>query len=427
MITRRTKIQLVIFAIITLVGVSYVGAHYARLDRIFFDDTYTVVAHYEDSGGIFAGAEVDWRGVAIGRVEKLEVSASGVDVHLSIEKKFDKIPADTLAVVTNRSAVGEQYVDLEPKVDNEPFLTEGTEIPVEDTRTPIQVRTFLTDISNTVESVNKDSLISVTSEFGKAFDGTGEAMAKIIDTSNSFIEMANANFDVTTALIKDSNVVLRTQAESATAIRGFAKNLALFSGSLAGSDADLRKVIESGSATANQLRTFLEDNKVDLAALINNLVVGGQVVVKHLDGVEQILVVYPYVVRGGFTVVAKDPVTGLYDAHFGMITVSDPPVCKRGYESTDRHPPQATEDRPMVMDAHCADPSTNRRGAQHAPRVGAAYRPPVVAMYDPETNKLTWTDTVPSHLVSHDSLAPAGFGSDTWKWLFLQPLAQTEE
>src|SRR4249919_2428859 len=153
MISRRTKIQLVIFAFITLFGVSYVGAHYARLDRVFFDDTYTVVAHFDDSGGIFAGAEVDWRGVAVGRVGKLVVTPSGVDVHLDVEKKFSQIPADTLAVVNNRSAVGEQYVDLEPKVDNEPFLGEGAEIPESDTRTPIQTRKFLTDISDTVSSV----------------------------------------------------------------------------------------------------------------------------------------------------------------------------------------------------------------------------------------------------------------------------------
>jgi phospholipid/cholesterol/gamma-HCH transport system substrate-binding protein len=427
MISRRTKIQLVIFVVITLVGVSYVGAHYARLDRIFFDDTYTVVAHYEESGGIFAGAEVDWRGVAVGRVEKLEVSPTGVDVHLSIEKKFDKIPADTLALVNNRSAVGEQYVDLEPKVDAGPFLTEGTEIPVEDTRTPIQTQKFLTDISDTVESVNKRSLITVTHEFGEAFDGTGESLARIIDSSNSFIEMANDNFDVTTALIKDSNTVLQTQADSASAIRSFAKNLALFSGSLAGSDKDLRAVIESGSATANQLRSFLEDNKVELASLVNNLVTTGEVVVKHIDGVEQILVLYPYVVRGGFTVVSKDPVTGLYDAHFGMVMTSDPPVCHRGYEGTDQHPPQDGTSYPMAMNAHCSDPTTNFRGAQHSPRVGAAYRSPVVATYDPDTGKLRWTEDVPSRLVSHDTLAPAAFGADSWKWLFLQPLVQTEE
>jgi len=427
MITRRTKIQLVIFAIITLFGVSYVGAHYARLDRIFFDDTYTVVAHYENSGGIFAGAEVDWRGVAIGRVSKLVVTQDGVDVHLSIEKKFNKIPASTLALVNNRSAVGEQYVDLEPKVDSEPFLTEGAEIPLADTRTPILTQKFLGDISDTVESVNKDSLISVTKEFGEAFGGTGEALGQIIDTSNSFIETANANFDVTTALIKDGNTVLQTQADTATAIRSFAKNLALFSGNLAGSDKDLRAVIESGSATANQLRTFLEDNKVELASLVNNLVTTGQVVVKHIDGVRQILVVYPYVVRGGFTVVGKDPITGLYDAHFGLIMTSDPPLCHRGYEGTDTRPPQDGSNRPMAVGAHCADPTTNFRGAQHAPRVGAAYRSPVVATFDPDTGKLRWTDSVPASLSGHDTLAPAGFGEDSWKWLFLQPLVSTEE
>ena len=36
MITRRTKIQLLVFVLITLVGVSYVGARYARLDRSCF-------------------------------------------------------------------------------------------------------------------------------------------------------------------------------------------------------------------------------------------------------------------------------------------------------------------------------------------------------------------------------------------------------
>ena len=51
MITRRTRIQLMVFVLITLVGVTHVGARYARLDRLVFDDAYTVVAHFPDSGG----------------------------------------------------------------------------------------------------------------------------------------------------------------------------------------------------------------------------------------------------------------------------------------------------------------------------------------------------------------------------------------
>ena len=124
---------------------------------------------------------------------------------------------------------------------------------------------------------------------------------------------------MTTALIRDSNTVLQSQVDKASAIRTFARDLSLFSGSLAGSDRALREVIDQGSATATQLRTFLEQNEVDLGALINNVVTTGEVVVDHLPGIEQILVIYPYVVEGGFTVVSKSPDTGLYDAHFGLI------------------------------------------------------------------------------------------------------------
>ena len=42
MITSRTKKQLIAFVILTLVGVTFVGARYARLDRLFYDSSYTV-------------------------------------------------------------------------------------------------------------------------------------------------------------------------------------------------------------------------------------------------------------------------------------------------------------------------------------------------------------------------------------------------
>ena len=59
MITRRTKMQLMVFLLITLVGVSFVGARYARLGSLFVKDHYAVVAHFSQSGGIYEDAEVD--------------------------------------------------------------------------------------------------------------------------------------------------------------------------------------------------------------------------------------------------------------------------------------------------------------------------------------------------------------------------------
>jgi phospholipid/cholesterol/gamma-HCH transport system substrate-binding protein len=426
MITRRTKIQLMIFVLITLVGVSYVGARYARLDRLVVDDSYTVVAHFAESGGIFTGGEVTYRGVRVGEVSSMELTEDGVDVHLQIVNDYDTIPADTIALVGNRSAVGEQYVELQPQADSEPYLSDDSEIATENTRTPIRVDTFLTNLSNTVESVDKQALRTTVTEMGKAFEGTGQDLGRIIDSGNSFIEDANANFDVTTALIRDSNVVLRGQLAKASAIRTFARNLQLFSGSLAAADPDLRRVIDNGSVAATELRTFIEENDVELGELVSRLVTTGEVVVKHLDGVEQVLVLYPYVVEGGFTVVSKSD--GFYNAHFGMILQQNPHVCNEGYESTNRRSPHDGRDIPMNMKAHCAEPAaqSNARGAQHAPqRAGSAYRAPVVASYDTATEKLNWLDRPGETFEGPASWSPpAGYGGESWQWLLIRPLAR---
>jgi len=435
-ITRRTKIQLMIFVVITLLGVTFVGARYAQLDKAFYDDNYTVTVHLADSGGIFAGSEVTYRGVSVGKVHKLVLTDAGVNAVLDVDNGYDEIPADALAVVGNRSAVGEQYIELQPQRDDGPYLHNGSVIDVKDTQLPIATDTLLTNLSNTVESVNKEDLKTTIDELGAAFGGTGEDLQRIIDTGNSFIDTANDNFDVTTALIRDSNTVLHGQIDSESAIRNFSSQLQAFSSVLAGADPDLRNLIDTGGVAANQLRTFLEQNQVELGDLINNLVTTGDVIVKHLDGIKQVLVVYPYVVEGGFTVVSKSPDTGLYDAHFGMILTTQK-VCHKGYGTTDTRVPQDGSNRPMNENARCDEPASesNARGSQNAPqRAPASYAEaadsPVVASYDPDTGKLTWGDptaTDAAALSPTGSVAPLSLGEESWKWLFLQPLTSGQE
>ena len=433
MITRRTRVQLLVFVIITVVGVAFIGGRYAKLDRLFVDTTYEVVAHFEDAGGgIFTAAGVTYRGVTVGQVSGMQAADEGVLVTLSLDKDGPQIPADTRALVANKSAVGEQYVDLLPETAEGPFLEDGSEIPLDMTDIPISTTTLLTDVSNTVQSVDNNDLRTAITEFGDAFDGTGPDLARIIDTGNSFIREADRRFDITTALIRDANQVLGTQLDSASAIRSFSRDLALFSDTLAASDGNLRRVIESGSATSRQLRTFLARNDVDLGELINNLVTTGEITVKRLPGVEQLLILYPYVLAGGYTVVSKSANTdGLYDAHFGLILTTEPSVCLEGYDTRVREP-QDVRDLPMNEDARCAEPASqsNARGAQNAPRAGNQTqarsdlnRAPVVATYDGATGEVQFTDRAPGAEVYYRGGASAAFGKDAWKWLLLGPLS----
>jgi phospholipid/cholesterol/gamma-HCH transport system substrate-binding protein len=57
------------------------------------------------------------------------------------------------------------------------------------------------------------------------------------------------------------------------------------------------------------------------------------------------------------------------------VLTNNPEVCHKGYEPTDRRPPQNTGWRDMVTSVRCAEPPTqsNARGAQNLPRPAAYY------------------------------------------------------
>ena len=282
-----------------------------------------MVAHFPTSGGIFAGGEVTYRGVRIGQVEQARADRRRRRrPPRRSTTTTTRSPTDTLALVGNRSAVGEQYVELQPQVDDEsPYLEDDSEIADENTRTPIATEKLLDrHLQHRVESVDQEALQTTVDELGQAFAGTGEDLQRIIDTGNSFIETANDNFDVTTALIRDSNTVLQTQVDSASAIRDFAS--AAQRCSAAPSPAPTATCARSSTparSTANRAAHLPRGERGRPRR-------ADQQPGHHRRGRRQAPRrhradpgIYPYVVEGGFTVVSKSPDTGLYDAHFGLI------------------------------------------------------------------------------------------------------------
>src|SRR4051812_34330182 len=140
MITRRVRIQLLVFALVAVLGMVFAGARYAGLGKLapWYDAGYVVSADFSDSGGIFDGAQVTYRGVAVGQVEDLVLDSGSTGVTLRLRlKPGTKIPTPVKAVVGNRSAIGEQYVDLQPEHKGAPYLAAQATIPREMTQIPI--------------------------------------------------------------------------------------------------------------------------------------------------------------------------------------------------------------------------------------------------------------------------------------------------
>ncbi|MFI6103237.1 MCE family protein [Streptomyces sp. NPDC051310] len=427
MITRTVKAQLLAFATVTAVGVSYVGAEYTGLADALFDRGYTVEADFADSGGIFKGAEVTYRGVPVGRVGELRLTdGDGVRVVLDIEDGT-RIPADTLAVVANRSAVGEQYVDLQPRGVGGPYLRDGSAIARRDTRVPLPATDLIVSLDRLVNSVGKDDLRITVDELGKAFAGTGPELSRLVDSGNLLVESASDSLPQTVSLIEDSRTVLKTQADKGSAITSFSRDLAALTAELKSSDGDIRRLIGAGAPAAQEVNSLLTTTRPHLPVLLGNLISGGQITVARLPGVEQALVTFPVVVAGSYTVIPGDGTT-----HFGMVAgQDDPPPCRQGY-GTQRRDPADTSDRPADTGARCTAPrgaATSVRGAQNAPgpsggsRAGRGADPAAyITPYDPETGMAAGPDGTPVEIGSTGG-EQSVFGKDSWQWLLVGPMA----
>lgn len=431
MIRSGTKIQLLVFLMLTVVGMSYVGARYVGLGESLLGHGYVVTADFERSGGIFAGAEVTYRGVSVGQVDRLRLADDGVHVDLRLDEGT-RIPSDTVAVVENRSAVGEQYVDLQPRRQSGPFLAEGDRIARTQTRTPLPTEELLLNLDRLVRSVDREDLVVVIDEMGKAFAGSDRDLQRILDSGDALTREAVDALPETIRLIEDGQTVLATQRETASSIRSFTRDLALLSQTLRRSDPDLRKVFDNGVVASKQLQRLIEDNRAPIAALLANLITSGQVSVARLDAIEQILVTYPDNVSGGYTVVPGDGTS-----HFGLVMGGDPPACRKGYESTKWRTPAATSDVPVNTRAYCAEPRGSKisvRGAQNAPAPsgrnaravpghGTSAAGSYLTGYDPVTGLAYGADGAPLTMGTFGGQAEA-FGEESWTWLLLGPLSR---
>jgi phospholipid/cholesterol/gamma-HCH transport system substrate-binding protein len=124
-----------------------------------FQDTYRVVAKFDNVGGLKPKAAVRSAGVVVGRVEKIVFDDKSFQarVTLALESRY-AFPKDSSLKILTSGLLGEQYLGLEAGAD-------GSNLAVGDT------------ISNTQSAVVLESLISQFL-YSKAADASQPEAAK---------------------------------------------------------------------------------------------------------------------------------------------------------------------------------------------------------------------------------------------------------
>lgn len=358
MLTRKIQVQVAIFTIIALIGVAYVGARYARLGSLFYTSGYDVTLHLPQTGGLFENSEVTYRGVPVGRVDKLSLTGSGVDATLHINPDTPDIPEDLAVSVSNRSAIGEQYVDLRPKTDSGPYLADGATIEGTSKDLPPTVDSLLTNTENFTSSIPTKDLKTVVDELYNVADNSSGNLRRLISTSTDVAKTADDNWQTSSDLIDSSEIVLGTQNESASSIKEFSRNLRLLNETVKNSDGDLTRLITSAPAAANEVDALIKQVGAPLGVLMSNLLVTAQVFGVNTAGIEDTLTNLPKAVDIGYAVTSGG------ELNLGLVTdFFDPLPCTTGYGGTEVRPGLDTsKGQPLNLQAGCTARGTNFRG-----------------------------------------------------------------
>ncbi|CQD16547.1 mce-family protein mce1f [Mycolicibacterium conceptionense] len=374
MLTRFVRVQLIIFAVASLVGVAVMAFTYMQVPTLLGIGRITVTLQLPASGGLYRFSNVTYRGLQIGKVTKVDVvSPQRAEATLSLNRT-PKVPADLVAEVRSVSAVGEQYVDLRPRTSQSPYLTDGSIIAAADTTIPKPVGPMLDRVSDLVNSVPATRLADLLDQSYKAFGGSGYDLGSLIDSGATISSDLSAATDRTTTLINDSAPFLDAQADSAAAIRTWAHSLAGISDQLVTNDPQIRTLLQTGPGFTREVSQLLDQVKPTLPVLLANMGTLGQVAVTYNASLEQLLVLFPAQLASIHTYgrYENNP-TGMPQGEFSM-TIGDPPACTVGFlpPSSWRTPADTTTiDTPDNL--YCKLPQDSPiavRGARNYPCMG---------------------------------------------------------
>jgi phospholipid/cholesterol/gamma-HCH transport system substrate-binding protein len=327
------------------------------LDTPLLRGTRTVKVELPQTGGLFTGSAVTYRGVKVGKVTAIRLSEDGVVATVAITAP-DRIPRDSLVKVRSLSPVGEQYLDFQPRTSKGPYLHDGSVIPATSTDLPKTLASTVIAVNKLLEQIDATQLHSLLTELSTGLAGTGEEIGKLVDQGSVLLADLDRLWPETDRLITNGGTVLDIGTDKAGEIRELARSSRQFAAFLKSYDPTLRRTLDTAPAQVRQLQVLVNDIADELPPFLGRAV-------RFSD------LFRPYSPHLGALLAGYQPGLGTLATaiHGGFLNILGIPQRPTGcYYGTPVRDPRSTERRPLVTGNHCPDSTPNlQRGAAHAP------------------------------------------------------------
>jgi phospholipid/cholesterol/gamma-HCH transport system substrate-binding protein len=366
MLTRRIKIQLTIFGTLTLIAVGVLVVHYLHMPTLMGVGQYTLKADLPGSGGLYATANLTYRGITIGKVTDVVPTKKGVVATMRIADRY-KIPIDASANVHSVSAVGEQYLDLVSEGNPGQYFSDGQTITK--STVPAQIGPALDAANRGLGVLPKDKIAALLDETAQAVGGLGPSLQRLVDATQAFVGDFNTNISDVNDIIENSAPILDSQVNSGDTIERWAHNLNTLAAQTADEDQNLKSILSQAAPTTDQVDAVFSDVRESLPQTLANLAIVLDMLKRYHNNVEQLLVVLPQFGSFAQTVLSSDTI--VLDIGLG---INQPPPCLTGFlPASEWRSPADTNPAPLPSGTYCKipqdTPSNVVRGARNIPCV----------------------------------------------------------
>ncbi|WP_433632656.1 MCE family protein [Nocardia sp. CA-120079] len=258
-ITRRTALR--IGAVIAVCAVALVGARvYQCLTRT------TVVAYFSNTNGLYQGDNVLLLGLKIGTVDEIRTDGDKMRVTFHYKSSV-KIPATAKAVILSPTLVSARAIQLTPAYERGPELSDHAVIPIDRTAVPVEWDDFRKQLDRLASSLGptpsepNGPLGSFINSGAEALDGNGARLHRTItQLSDALTTVSNGRHDLF-SIVRNLQVFVSALAASSQQIVEINGHLASVSGLLTGTDHDLSDALVQLDGVANDLKTFIGENR----------------------------------------------------------------------------------------------------------------------------------------------------------------------
>src|SRR2546425_8379296 len=207
--TRARLALMVIFALSCFAILTYLWKSFGGPTPLA-PKAYVLHADFPEATQLATTAQVRISGVPVGRVTATSLSGNRTRTTMEIARRYSPLPRDTVAILRQKTLLGETYVELSPGRPQSGRIPDGGSIP----RAQVQPTTEIDEVTRTFDPRTRrdaqrilGSLAVAVGTRGEQINGSLGNLAPFSGDTNQLLQILDSQHDAVRKLVGDTGVV----------------------------------------------------------------------------------------------------------------------------------------------------------------------------------------------------------------------------